>query len=430
MKKRSGLILVLLQLALVYGASVQGTISPGLEYKSLKRVVKKETRDHFKRAASLCKAQKFSAAEQFYLAAVRQGETFYGGWGRAWCAWQLPDLERAAQLFQQNLTINDSLALFLEDYLRFAAEGLKQWSLVVDLTRRLYRVNPADEVLLSLLDYADQLQTKEQALPVLAEFVKLYPKRGNARLFYAVLLQDLGKGGSAAKVAKTAVPLTRNPYHLKLVVWILTQNGQHLAAAQVAEKMTEIAPRSAHTFEAWGFLEYKQGNYTSSAEHYQKALNRDYRIPTMLMLARLYLFHLDNPAKVKYYCKAVLQHDRNNTDAYYFLAENARRKGDFKTAIKYSARLIELLPAHPQAYYYHGKLLYAAKEYSQAVVFLEKAVQGNKEIRRYRLVLAKAYAAAGMVEKAQSVYSNYLKEPLKELWQEEEMLKEAPTLPR
>jgi len=407
-----------------------GAISPGLEYKSVKKLVKKETRAYFQRAASLCKAQKFNEAEQFYLAAVRQGETFYGSWGRAWCAWQLQDLTRANQLFQQNLSINDSLAAFLADYLRFAAEELKQWQLVVDLTRRLYRVNPADEVLLNLLDYAEQLQTKAQALGLLAEFVKRYPKRDNARLFYAVLLQDLGQGEKAAKVAKSVATLSRNPYHLKLVVWILAQNGQYLSAARVAEKMSELTPRSAHTLEAWGFLEYKQGDYTSAAEHYQKALNRDYRIPTMLMLARLYLFHLDNPAKVKYYCQAVLQHDRQNSDAYYFLAENARRKGDFKTAIKYSARLIELLPNHPQAYYYHGKLLYAAKEYSQAVVFLEKAVQGNKEIRRYRLVLAKAYAAAGMVDKAQLVYHNYLKEPLKELWQEEEMLKEAPTLPR
>jgi tetratricopeptide (TPR) repeat protein len=407
-----------------------GAISPGLEYKSVKKSVKKETREYFQRAASLCKAQKFNEAEQFYLAAVRQGETFYGGWGRAWCAWQLQDLRRANQLFQQNLSVNDSLAPFLADYLRFAAEELKQWQLVEDLARRLYRVNPADEVLLNLLDYAERLQTKALALGLFAEFVKQYPKRDNARLFYAVLLQDLGQGEKAAKVAKSVAALSRNPYHLKLVVWILAQNGQYLSAARVAEKMSELTPRSAHTLEAWGFLEYKQGDYTSAAEHYQKALNRDYRIPTMLMLARLYLFHLDNPAKVKYYCQAVLQHDRQNSDAYYFLAENARRKGDFKTAIKYSARLIELLPNHPQAYYYHGKLLYATREYSQAVVFLEKAVQANKEMRRYRLVLAKAYAAAGMVDKAQLVYHNYLKEPLKELWQEEEMLKEAPTLPR
>lgn len=402
----------------------------GLAYRQLKKEVRKEARKDFKKGWDLLKAGKVLEAEQYYLAAVRKGDLFYGNWGRAFCAWQLGDLQRAAQLYRQTFNHNDSLAQFLSDYLTFAAEGLQDWNLIVELTQKLYHVQPSDEVLLNLINYAEKFNQKLNAFSVIGRFTKQYPQRGNAFLFYAVMLQDLGKKEAAEKWALAAAKRTREPYHLKLIVYLLVNNGRYLEAARIGEELSRIAPRSAETYEAWGFLEYKQGHYANSAQHYHKALNRAYRIPTMLMLARLYLYHLNQPAKVKYYCQAVLQHQRDNTDALYFLAENARRKGDLAAAIGYSERILNLLPNHPQALYYHGKLYYAAKNYSQAALFLEKAVQSNPEIRRYRLVLAKAYAAAGMREKAQATYSNYLKEPLKELWQEEEMFKESAVQPR
>ena len=97
---------------------------------------------------------------------------------------------------------------------------------------------------------------------------------------------------------------------------------------------------------------------------------------------------------------------------------------------KYSARLIELQPEHPQTYFYHGKLLFQNKDYKNAVKYLEKAVQYNPDIKRYRLVLAKAYAGAGMPDKARATYANYLNEPLKNLWQEENMIRGTPPPPR
>lgn len=51
-------------------------------------------------------------------------------------------------------------------------------------------------------------------------------------------------------------------------------------------------------------------------------------------------------------------------------------------------------------------------------------------MRRYRLVLAKAYTGAGLIEKARETYDNFIDEPLKDLWKEEEMLKEATPKPR
>ncbi|MCK4689553.1 MAG: tetratricopeptide repeat protein, partial [Candidatus Marinimicrobia bacterium] len=101
-----------------------------------------------------------------------------------------------------------------------------------------------------------------------------------------------------------------------------------------------------------------------------------------------------------------------------------------KSALKYSKIQIELVPDRSQSYYYHGKLLYEKKEYENAVIYLEKAVELNPGMRRYRLVLAKAYAGAGLIEKARETYDNFIDEPLKDLWKEEEMLKEAAPKPR
>ncbi len=430
MRIRSLLVLLTATSILLAASRESEPVPAGLEYRQIKKIVRKEARPNFKKADELLKKGRVPKAEQYFLASIKVGECFYGNWGRAWCAWQQNDTARARLLFKQAIVLNDSLLSFLENYALFATRGVKDWNLTVNLTRKIYRLNPTDEVLLNFIEVARQFNASEKALTVLGELVKQYPRRSNARIFYAILLQEMGKQEEATKIARVSLKNTQDPFHLKLIVLILANNGYFVDGAKACEKLTQVAPRSAHTFEAWGFLEYKQGHYANAARHYQKALNREYRVATLLTLARLYLFHLNEPAKVRYYCKAVLQMQRDNADAYYYLTENARRKGDLKTALKYSQRLIELLPDHPQPYYYHGKLLYDLKDYSQAVIFLEKAVQANPDIRRYRLVLAKAYAAAGMLEKAQATYNNYLKEPLKDLWQEEEMLKETPPVPR
>jgi hypothetical protein len=51
-------------------------------------------------------------------------------------------------------------------------------------------------------------------------------------------------------------------------------------------------------------------------------------------------------------------------------------------------------------------------------------------VQRYRLVLAKCYAGAGMREKAAQTYQNFLDESLMDLWQEESTLREEPPAPR
>jgi len=89
-----------------------------------------------------------------------------------------------------------------------------------------------------------------------------------------------------------------------------------------------------------------------------------------------------------------------------------------------------LLKRTANSYEAWGFLEYKQGHYEDAVIYLEKAVGLNPGMRRYRLVLAKAYAGAGLIEKAREIYDNFIDEPLKDLWKEEEMLKEAAPKPR
>jgi len=147
-------------------------------------------------------------------------------------------------------------------------------------------------------------------------------------------------------------------------VFILANNGYFVDAVNVCQKLSRIARRSANSYEAWGFLEYKQGHYENAVINYKRALNRDYKIQTLIMLARLNHFYLNRQKVATYYCKAAIQANRNFPDAYYLLlAEISRNKDDLESAIKYSKIQMELMPYRSQSCYYHGKLIYEKKDY-------------------------------------------------------------------
>lgn len=78
------------------------------------------------------------------------------------------------------------------------------------------------------------------------------------------------------------------------------------------------------------------------------------------------------------------------------------------------------------SYYYHGKILHENKDFNKAVIYFEKSLEMKPADQRYRLILAKAYAGAGLMEKAKETYSNFINEPLKDFWLEENPQKEGP----
>jgi len=402
----------------------------GLRYRDVRKIVSNDSRALFKSAERSFRKGKYQLADQAYLGIIKKGEKFYGTWGRACVARQKEEFSATGKFYESALSLNDSLAEFLNDYVRFLLINARDWNLISKVAGRLYACMKSDEALLILINAATKLDQRPAASESLRNLIRQYPDEANVRVFYASLLRDSGQNKEAVDIAQKAVKLTIEPFQLKLLVMILAQEGYFIDGAQACEKLSDIAPRSAQTFEAWGFLEYQQGHYQNAVTHYRKALNRDYRLATLLTLARLNAFYLNEPAKAIYYAKAIQQLDRDNCDALYILAEVKRRQGDLTAALKYSVRQMELQPNHPQPYYYHGKLLLQKKDYASAVTYLETAVRYNPDIKRYRLVLAKAYAGAGMMDKARETYTNYLNEPLKDLWQEENMLTETPPQPR
>ena len=431
MRKYVVSLLLLLFAGLAFSASDDFTKLPdGLHYRQIKKNIRPETRPAFKAAEKYYEKKKYFQADQSYIETIQRGEGFYGNWGRACVARQEKRVSDAEKFYATAFTLNDSLEGFLYDYAVFLQYNSQDWNKIEKVCTKLYTVTKDDEALSILIETAARLKQQSAALKSLEKIARRYPLRANAQVYYASILYDCGQKAEAVRVARDAVQITYDPFQLKLLVTILAQEGYFVESAKVCEKMSRIAPRSAQTLEAWGFLEFQQGHYENAATYYKKALNRDYRIPTLLSLARIYTFYLNEPSKAMYYAKAITKLERNNCDALYIMAEAKRRIGDIPEALKYSARLIELQPEHPQTYFYHGKLLFQNKDYKNAVKYLEKAVQYNPDIKRYRLVLAKAYAGAGMPEKARATYANYLNEPLKNLWQEENMLRETPPPPR
>lgn len=430
---RKGVISLIVCLFAVSGAFAARNsqkLPDGLQYRQIKKIILKDTRSTFKSAEKYFNKGKNSLSDQYYLSAIEKGEKFYGIWGRAWVARQSKDYLAAGKLYTEAFLLNDSLEIFLHDYALYLQQYSQDWDWINKICTRLYDVTKEEEALSILLEAADRLNQRPAALKSLQELARRYPIRADVQVFYSSLLYESGSKEMAIEVARQAISITQDPFHLKLLVLLLTQEGYFIESAQACEKLSKIAPRSAHTLEAWGFLEFQQGHYQNAVTHYRKALNRDYRLSTLMSLARLNVFYLNEADQAIYYVKAILNLDRDNCDALYIMAEVKRRQGNIKAALKYSERLMDLQPEHPQTYYYHGKLYMQNKDFHNAVKYLETAVLYNPDIKRYRLVLAKAYAGAGLTDKARETYTNYLNEPLKDLWQEENMLKGTPPSPR
>jgi len=406
------------------------SIPKGLHYKEIKKAIPPEMRSYFKSAESYLKKNDMLKADQYYTSILTKGENFYAFWGRAWCQWQIGHLISAKKQFANAYSSCDSIYPFLLNYADFTLEAHEDWDLLSEIAYRAYEVSQSDDALMILIKSGKRLNLEDKALKQLKFITKKFPNNSNAWVFYASLLRDMERNEEAVSAAKHAIPLADDPFQLRLIVFILANNGYFVDAANVCQKLSMIAKRSANSYEAWGFLEYKQGHYENAVINYKKALNRDYKIQTLIMLARLNHLYLNNQKVATYYCKAAIQANRNLPDAYYLLAEISRDKGDLKSAIKYSKIQMELMPDRSQSYYYHGKLLYEKKDYKDAVIYLEKAVRLNPDMRRYRLVLAKAYAGAGLIDKARETYKNFINEPLKDLWKEEEMLKESTPEPK
>lgn len=423
-------IIYLVTALLWIGWCMGATIPPGLQYTHIKKHIPRQLKAPLKQAEKAIKRDNYYLADRYYKEIIEKEKNFYAYWGRAWTQRQMGNAPQAGSLYYQAFQMNDSTRGFLADYLDFVDDGAFRWELFARIVTAMYAHYRNDEALMAILEVSQQRRLYAKALRLLADFSENYPQQANVQVYYASLLSEVGEDLQAVEVAKRAAAIASDPFHLKLLVYIYANNGYFLEAASVCQRLSEIARRAPSTYEAWGYLEYKQGHYENAAYYYKKALRKDYRSATLIMLARLAHFYLVQPKEALYYAKAAVQIDRQAVDAYYILAECYRQKGNLDKALKYSQEQIELLPERPHPYYYQGKLYLAQKKYQQAIRRLEKAVELSPDVQRYRLVLAKAYAGAGNLEAAHRTYQNFINEPLQNLWEEEELLKETPPEPQ
>lgn len=423
MNKRFVLSILLL---ILMGANTPAGIPEGLKFKKIKKEIPVAYRSDLKLGLRYLKKEQAYQAKKIFEKLVRQSPDFYIFWGYGRTEWALGNYKNARSLYFKALEKDSSNYHFLKDYAALSAEIVLDWGVIQRLATALYRIEPDDFALTFVIDKLTGTEDSKKAVLFFQRLKEEFPDNGNIDVYHAILQSNLGADSVAVALATRAWHSTENPFQLRMLAYILANNDSYLQAAQVCEKLSRIASRSADTYDAWGHLEYQQGHYENAAIHYQKALHHDYRLRYLVLLAQIYHFHLNDPGKAVYYCKAALQIDRRQVDAYFILAESSRKSGKMEKALHYSQKQIALLPEHPQPLYYHGKLLFEMNRFQAAIEYLEKAVSRSPNVQRYRLILAKAYAGAGLIDKARATYANFLHESVDNLWSEEENLKEAP----
>lgn len=421
MKKRTVLVLIL---TLFLGSAGGAGLPEGLRFKAIKKEIPNEYRADMKQALRYLKKAQATQARKIFDRLVKSYPEFYVFWGYGRTEWALGNYTNARALYFKAFAKDSTVYDFLMDYADLAKETAVPWNIFRRVATALYRIQPDDLPLTIILDKYRESPNREEAVRFFQTLSTAFPDNGNITVYHAILQSNLGADSVAVALAKQAFQATENPFHLRMLERILANNGCFLEAAQVCEKLSRTAGRSADIYEAWGHLEYRQGHYENAAIHYTRALNHNYCPGCLITLAQIYHFHLNDPAQAVYYSKAALQLDRGLTDAYFILAESSRKSGKMDKALQYSQKQMELLPEHPQPLYYHGKLLYEMKRFTEAVEYLERAVSLSPRVQRYRLILAKAYAGAGQIDKARATYQNFLHESVDNLWSEEENLKE------
>jgi tetratricopeptide (TPR) repeat protein len=417
-------------LLLTFGLTQAVELPDGLKYKQIRKQLSPDSRPVFKQADNYLKSGQYFRANELYGNLIKKKANFYAYWASAWSAWQMKNIADARALYLKAYQMNDSLGLFLRNYADFVLSIEPDWKIIGRIAAAYYRIQPNDEALIFIIDNIRNEADRRAALALLENLDTEFPEAANIKVYYASLLNENGNTEKAVGLAQSAMELATDPYHLMILERLLANNGFFLDAAKVCEKLNKSAKRSEFAYEAWGHLEFKQGHYENAVVHYEKALRYTYNTASLLHLARLSHLYLNDCRKARYYCKAALQIDRSLVDAYFIMAETYRVTGDLDQALRFSAKQLELVSDHPYPYYYHGKLLYEKKEYQEALPFFEKAVELSPNVQRYRLVLAKCYAGAGMREKAAQTYQNFLDESLMDLWQEESTLREEPPAPR
>jgi len=178
------------------------------------------------------------------------------------------------------------------------------------------------------------------------------------------------------------------------------------AGDKMFRKLVQQFPHFAEARYQYGRFLMNQGNYASSLNELQQALKLNALDPRVHARQGMALFHLGRDAEAEVAYKTALAMNPKDYNTWYNLgdlhlsiANESDRPSIFsqRTRAALEAYLTSLAnhPDHPEAHYRVGVILSANKQYREAILHLQQALQADPQSVRVLIQLAAAWEALG-----------------------------------
>ena len=132
----------------------------------------------------------------------------------------------------------------------------------------------------------------------------------------------------------------------------------------------EIDPNHINAAYAWGACENKRGNFDKAIEDYHFALNKDKEKPSSPMRKFGSPFTSHDHTKsndIPKFDKIELKSTKESAEDLHTKGYEARRNGDYQTAIKHYTESLKLMPDHFKALFNWGFAFDKLGEYERAI---------------------------------------------------------------
>ncbi len=295
---------------------------------------------------------------------------------------------------------------------------------------RAYRLNPGDignatELALARADTGDYAQARSDVRALLAVQDKSHQENAELHHLLAEADEKLGDPLEAVREYQRAAEL--NPNETNLFDWGAELLLHHAAepAIQVFTKGHRSFPRSVRMLDGLGAAWYSNGSYEQAVRNFCEAsdLNPDDPNPYLFMGEMQAAETTPSPAIEERFARFLRFRPRNAWANYYYAVSLQKRwsspdqAGDVDRVKSLLETAIQLDPRLDVAYLQLGVVYSEEKNFSQAIVVLQKAIEVNPQLEKAHYRLAQLYRLAGETKKAQSelqLYEEITKEKTEE----------------
>lgn len=241
-----------------------------------------------------------------------------------------------------------------------------------------------------------------------------------------------------------------NPELHHIIGILYAQLGEYSNAIEHVEKAIQLKPQSSF-YNSLGNIYLRQKNFDKAIHSYQSAidLNEDYGVAYSNLGNCYYQTNQMSEARIAYekaisinpalidalYNYAILLSQQGELDlaieqlnkvleispqyaaAYGQLAELYLAKEDYDKTVEYCDKRLELQPNHAGSFHTLGLALYKLKQFKEAVIAFDAALENDKDIPDGNQNLANAFLYSGDHQKALTHYLRQLEiEPLAETY--------------